>query len=468
MATASSVPAASSAGPVISTPSRTSGGFRPKCANITYGCDCGRSFPLETLYYCQSCQKITCKFCVTQEIDSYYCPNCLENMASSEAMLFKNSCKKCFLCPFCFCCLTYQTLPSTTPSTQTTPTPSIQTSSSGDADKDKTYFLGCGFCRWDSIDLGLKADSPTALIAKIMEMEKDSPLQKEVSKLIEKLQKEERERAKEKRQKMRKTTGFARNAPNIGPVAPSVPASMHPTNMEELERQLLEKQKKRSPKENETQLEEEKITLDRASTLEQRFLQVQVQPRDPRKLFPKRTDLMTRGSKHCCKCDKLLTKPDLSPSKIEFKRQHVALVYVPKLTLVELLSVGDVEKELCIKFANPVHSLMHLVISSNGTSPSGLTLGSPLNTFIASKDHDEEDETSPDAIEHKALKSKDDQKFIKERKLNWVVIKLPFSTSTPTSVQVSLKIAVQFKGTSGDQSYEFLAHIDIGTLENLK
>jgi hypothetical protein len=104
-----------------------------------------------------------------------------------------------------------------------------------------------------------------------------------------------------------------------------------------------------------------------------------------------------------------------------------------------------------------------------------------LNTFIASKDHDEEDETSPDAIEHKALKSKDDPKFIKERKLNWVVIRLPFATSTPTNVrvcpscwqrlirsQVSVKIAVQFKGTSGDQSYTFLAHIDVGTLENLK
>lgn len=57
---------------------------------IKYGCECGRYFPIQDLYYCQHCQKISCSFCVTQEIESYFCPNCLELMASSEAMVYKN------------------------------------------------------------------------------------------------------------------------------------------------------------------------------------------------------------------------------------------------------------------------------------------------------------------------------------------------------------------------------------------
>ena len=31
-----------------------------------------------------------CGFCVSHEVDSHYCPNCMENMPSAEARLKKN------------------------------------------------------------------------------------------------------------------------------------------------------------------------------------------------------------------------------------------------------------------------------------------------------------------------------------------------------------------------------------------
>lgn len=57
---------------------------------IKYSCMCEKLFTLPELYYCNGCQKNACKFCVTEEIDSYYCPNCLENLASAEALLNQN------------------------------------------------------------------------------------------------------------------------------------------------------------------------------------------------------------------------------------------------------------------------------------------------------------------------------------------------------------------------------------------
>ena len=42
-----------------------------------------------------------CGFCVSHEVDSHYCPNCMENMPSAEARLKKNRCANCFDCPHC-------------------------------------------------------------------------------------------------------------------------------------------------------------------------------------------------------------------------------------------------------------------------------------------------------------------------------------------------------------------------------
>eukprot|EP00919_Chromeraceae_sp_WS-2016_P008096 GHVR01019159.1.p1 GENE.GHVR01019159.1~~GHVR01019159.1.p1 ORF type:complete len:564 (-),score=93.16 GHVR01019159.1:129-1799(-) len=62
----------------------------------------GRMLPLEELYFCDTCSKIRSRYELSEEIDSYYCPHCLENMPSSEAMIYQNRCSKCFECPICF------------------------------------------------------------------------------------------------------------------------------------------------------------------------------------------------------------------------------------------------------------------------------------------------------------------------------------------------------------------------------
>merc|ERR1711953_1218307 len=68
---------------------------------VQYRCSCGSLKPISKLYFCRHCLDIRCGFCVSHEVDSHYCPNCMENMPSAEARLKKNRCANCFDCPSC-------------------------------------------------------------------------------------------------------------------------------------------------------------------------------------------------------------------------------------------------------------------------------------------------------------------------------------------------------------------------------
>ncbi|EEA06665.1 uncharacterized protein CMU_013400 [Cryptosporidium muris RN66] len=56
---------------------------------------------LDTCYYCESCNKIINGVETNLEIESYYCPNCLDNIPSSEAFETNFCCSRCFDCPRC-------------------------------------------------------------------------------------------------------------------------------------------------------------------------------------------------------------------------------------------------------------------------------------------------------------------------------------------------------------------------------
>ena len=119
----------------------------------------GKCASLTQLYYCQSCKVLKSNADVAEEVDSFFCPHCLENMPSAEATLFLNryalcaprrrweaagwrvlrSCSKCFECPCC--------------------TSTLQTRVS----EDGIYYLECSFCRWHSKTIDLVSDNPEAL-----------------------------------------------------------------------------------------------------------------------------------------------------------------------------------------------------------------------------------------------------------------------------------------------------------------
>ncbi|KAG2455275.1 DCTN4 protein, partial [Polypterus senegalus] len=101
--------------------------------------------PLSQLYFCRYCSELRSLECVSHEVDSHYCPSCLENMPSAEAKLKKNRCANCFDCP---CCM--HTL-----STRATNIPAPLADDPAKTTMKKAYYLACGFCRWTSRDVGM-------------------------------------------------------------------------------------------------------------------------------------------------------------------------------------------------------------------------------------------------------------------------------------------------------------------------
>ena len=124
--------------------------FDPDVVNrVKYLCSCGLPQPLSKLYFCRHCLDLRCGFCVLHEVDSHYCPNCLENMPSAEARLKKNRCANCFDCPSC----------GHTLSTRASSMPIKAPTEDGKDIKTvtkKLYYLACAFCRWTSRDAGLQ------------------------------------------------------------------------------------------------------------------------------------------------------------------------------------------------------------------------------------------------------------------------------------------------------------------------
>ena len=119
--------------------------------SITYACSCDRHLSLWDLFYCEHCRKLKCHSCGLSEIEWYYCPHCLEKLATGEAVLKRMCCTKCFQCPSCFCAL--------------------NTASS----KDGSCFFVCPYCRWDSRPSGLVHHSIEDLYFSINSNEKRLP-----------------------------------------------------------------------------------------------------------------------------------------------------------------------------------------------------------------------------------------------------------------------------------------------------
>lgn len=104
--------------------------------------DKDRGFSLAHLYYCEECDALRCSRCITSEIVTYYCPNCLFEVPGASVRGERNRCaRNCFACPLCQAVLTVN----------------------GDPD-GKSYWLSCGSCRWQSRQVGYEFEKPTGEI----------------------------------------------------------------------------------------------------------------------------------------------------------------------------------------------------------------------------------------------------------------------------------------------------------------
>eukprot|EP00039_Didymoeca_costata_P032688 m.38879 g.38879 ORF g.38879 m.38879 type:complete len:142 (-) comp9488_c0_seq1:1230-1655(-) len=107
-------------------------------AGVAFRCSCGCLRAVPSLYWCRHCVTLRCAYCVSQEVDAFFCPNCLDElMPTTEAKLNKNKCSTgCMNCPLCSTNLSF-----------------VSAEGGG--------YMACGYCQWTSetIDLtGTRAE----------------------------------------------------------------------------------------------------------------------------------------------------------------------------------------------------------------------------------------------------------------------------------------------------------------------
>ncbi len=125
--------------------------------------------PLESLYFCDECNHIRCNRCVTLDISSYYCPNCLFEVPGASVKAEKNRCaRNCFVCP---CCQHTLSVLASDAQNARDLDPIDPVASQG----APPYYLGCSFCRWDSRPIGLVFDKPTGLSLQLQRSEENAP-----------------------------------------------------------------------------------------------------------------------------------------------------------------------------------------------------------------------------------------------------------------------------------------------------
>lgn len=113
--------------------------------------------------------------------------------------------------------------------------------------------------------------------------------------------------------------------------------------------------------------------IDEVSALDQRLLNVTIQPVDTNQLWPSPTKLLGKRSKRCRVCLHNMIKPELAPDSIRYKMQLFATLHVPTLSVLEVpeLTLGKTTKVL-VQISNPLDQAVEisLVPKSEAIAPS--------------------------------------------------------------------------------------------------
>uniref|UniRef100_A0A8K9UUC1 Dynactin subunit 4 n=1 Tax=Oncorhynchus mykiss TaxID=8022 RepID=A0A8K9UUC1_ONCMY len=307
---------------------------------------------LSTLYFCRYCSELRSLECVSHEVDSHYCPSCLENMPSAEAKLKKNRCANCFDCP---CCM--HTL-----STRATNIPAPLPDDPSKTAMKKAYYLACGFCRWTSRDVGMADKS----VASGGWQEPDNPHTQRINKLIEYYQqlaqreKLERDRKKLARRRPYMPLAFSQHTIHVvekyglgtrlqrqRPGAPIT--SLAGLSLKEGEDQKEINIEPAQALDEVEPLPEDyytrPINLPEVTSLRQRLLQPDFQPAGASQLHPKHKHLLIKRSLRCRKCEHNLMLYYFS----------VRIMSIPNLRFQK-------ECQVLLTLTNPVESITHVTL----------------------------------------------------------------------------------------------------------
>ena len=104
-------------------------------------------------------------------------------------------------------------------------------------------------------------------------------------------------------------------------------------------------------------LYDHEVDLTKVTTLEQRLVQLDIQPVATKDLFPRHKYLMIKRSQRCRKCEHNLSKPEYNPTSIKFKIQLAAYYHIPEIIIYQVqnpdfISAGT-QCHFTLKIGNP-------------------------------------------------------------------------------------------------------------------
>uniref|UniRef100_A0A4W3HGQ2 Dynactin subunit 4 n=1 Tax=Callorhinchus milii TaxID=7868 RepID=A0A4W3HGQ2_CALMI len=324
--------------------------------------------PLSQLYFCRYCLELRSLECVSHEVDSHYCPSCLENMPSAEAKLKKNRCANCFDCPSCMHTL----------STRATNIPAPLPDDPAKTTMKKAYYLACGFCRWTSRDVGM-ADKSVGEYSLTRGLSRQH-----INKLLEYYhqlaQREKIERDRKKLVRRRNYMPLAFSTHTIHVVdkyglgtrlqrqrsGTPINALSGLTQKEGEDHKEIKIEPAQAVEEVEPLPEDyytRPVSLPEVTTLRQRLLQPDFQPISTSQLYPKHKHLLIKRSLRCRKCEHNLSKPEFNPTSIKFKIQLVAVNYIPEVRILSIPNLRYMkEVQVLLTLTNPVENLTHVTL----------------------------------------------------------------------------------------------------------
>ncbi|KAB7505713.1 Dynactin subunit 4 [Armadillidium nasatum] len=271
-------------------------------------------------------------------VDTLFCPNCLENMPSTEAKIKKNRCANCYDCPSCGHTLSVRAATIQVPNAEDASTPFTR----------KVYYLGCTCCRWTTRDVGL--DDQTVATGGWTEKDGDNyeriQVLFEYYRAVAQREKIENERRKSSKKKVpylslsEKISLSSSFSSIISRRSLSSPYSLKEAvdEVEDLPSEIFT----------------DEINLSDVTSIEQRLAVPDRQPELTKDLYPLHKHLLVKKSHRCRQCEHNLSKPEYNPSSIKFKIQLGAYYHVPELRLFKEVELKwGVASPMLITLCNP-------------------------------------------------------------------------------------------------------------------
>lgn len=273
---------------------------------VKYQCSCSAWYPLCQLHFCRKCAKLKCPICVVEEMDTIFCPYCLENISQTEALQRRFRCQVCNECPMCGNLL-------------------------GVRSQSDLYYLQCNACQWTTRDLGV----PDRRTSNEPWPEPLNPLDEELGKVmnivkgLSNFERLERER-KAQTTKRLSNLGILQNdrfgLQNAYNMRKKI---MHqrPEPMEKLT--LL------APSGDVPELDPDffNVAPDPGSTLGLEQIISHPVLGSNSQLFPTKVKMISRRAFRCSDCDTMLYKGELSPNVVKPRMQCFAIDFFPDVKI---------------------------------------------------------------------------------------------------------------------------------------